>query len=206
MNKGFSLEMEKKIVLDHTSFMALASESRIDVLKKLDERQMTLSELAKELEKSKPAVLKHLTKLVDAGLVKKLDDERKWVYYALTFRGKNLLHPERVKITLLLSTALLSLAGALVLLYQYTRGKLVPLAEKVNLETRDIPPGNQTAQNETLYGSGDGFIGRITYDPELLHTGVILAIIAGVLIIAAIYIWRNRDRRTVLEKLQAPEP
>lgn len=78
--------MEERIVLDKTSFMALASESRVAVLKKLDERKMTVSELAKELEKSKPAVLKHVTKLVEAGLVKKIDDERKWVYYQLTMR------------------------------------------------------------------------------------------------------------------------
>jgi len=94
--------MDDKIVLDKGSFMALASESRVKLLKKLDERRMTVTELSKELEMSKPAVLKHLTKLVEAGLVKKVESERKWVYYALTMRGKNILHPERVKIILLL--------------------------------------------------------------------------------------------------------
>ncbi len=89
--------MDERITLDKESFMALASESRIKLLKKLEERRMTVTELAKELGMSKPAILRHMNKLIEAGLVKKLEDKRKWVYYTLTFKGKNILHPEKVK-------------------------------------------------------------------------------------------------------------
>ena len=112
--------MDKKIVLDKNSFFALASESRIQVLKQLDERRMTVSELSKAINMSKPAVLKHIEKLVDSGLIKKIENERKWVYYQLTLKGKNILHPERVKITLLLSLSFASGISALVALYTYT--------------------------------------------------------------------------------------
>jgi hypothetical protein len=37
---------------------------------------------------------------------------KKWVYYRLTWKGQNVLHPERVKIAILLSAAALALALA----------------------------------------------------------------------------------------------
>jgi len=64
------------------SFKALASDTRIEILKRLDASQRTVTDLANELKVNKSAVYKHLSRLLDAGLVKKVEDNRKWVYYA----------------------------------------------------------------------------------------------------------------------------
>jgi DNA-binding transcriptional ArsR family regulator len=106
---------EPQITLDRKSFKALASETRIRVLKALDTRQKTLSELSKALGMSKPTLLKHLERLIHADLIVKKEDHRKWVYYRITGKGKNILHPERVKIMVLLSTAVISLCSAIAL-------------------------------------------------------------------------------------------
>ncbi|MEM2934898.1 MAG: metalloregulator ArsR/SmtB family transcription factor [Candidatus Thermoplasmatota archaeon] len=109
----------EKVVLEKDSFMALASDTRINLLKKLDERKMTVSELAREMNISKPAVLKHLSKLCDAGLVKKIEGDRKWIYYSLTQKGKNILYPDRVKIILLLSSSIAFLVAGIVYMFKY---------------------------------------------------------------------------------------
>lgn len=84
-----------KVTLDMETFKALASQTRLDVLRALDERRKTLSELAKELELNKATVHEHLQLLLATGLVRKRDDEgRKWIYYELTWSGERLLHPE----------------------------------------------------------------------------------------------------------------
>src|SRR5438128_12587686 len=54
---------------------------------------------------SKPTLLEHLEKLQSAGLVKRVDEGRKWIYYELTDKGRKILHPERVAITLALGIA-----------------------------------------------------------------------------------------------------
>jgi DNA-binding transcriptional ArsR family regulator len=103
-------------------FEALVSETRIAILKKLDRRAMTLSELARELGLAKSAVHEHLAKLADAGLVEKRDAGRKWVYYHLTPKARGILHPEeRHRILVLLSSALLALLGGVFTGLKYLR-------------------------------------------------------------------------------------
>lgn len=107
-----------KITLDRDVFKALASDTRLDILKKLDVRQKTVTELAKELDLDKSTVFEHLEKLAAAKLVQKVEEdvERKWVYYQLSWTGRRLLHPEKITLAVLLSIsggALLSALGAL---------------------------------------------------------------------------------------------
>jgi DNA-binding transcriptional ArsR family regulator len=115
------------ITLDRRAFKALASETRVEILKKLDGTQKTVSDLARDLDMNKATMFQHLEQLVDVGLVKKDSEEdrattvkeapnvapvqgppKKWVYYRLSWKGKNVLHPERVKIALALSIAVVS--------------------------------------------------------------------------------------------------
>jgi len=109
-----------KVKIDRKALFALASETRIEILKKLDERRMTLTELSKELDMSKTAVKEHLDKLVQAGLIRKMDEGRKWMYYELTEKCRRILHPEgRIKIILLLSSAIASISAGLFELYKF---------------------------------------------------------------------------------------
>ena len=83
-----------KITLDAETFKALASATRLTVLKALDERRKTLTELAHELSLNKATVHEHLGLLLAAGLIRKRDEGRKWIYYELTWTGQGILRPE----------------------------------------------------------------------------------------------------------------
>lgn len=103
-----------KIVLDSEAFKVLASDTRVQILKSLDQRPKTVSELARELELNKATVFEHLQQLVNGELVKKKDKEgRKWVYYALTYKGTSLLHPETTTFMVLFSMAAFGGLGAI---------------------------------------------------------------------------------------------
>jgi len=95
------------ITLDQESFKALASEVRVEIMKRLDARRATVTDLSSLLDLSKPTLLEHLEKLQAAGLVKRLDEGRKWIYYELTGKGRKILHPERVTIVLSLCLSVL---------------------------------------------------------------------------------------------------
>jgi len=81
-----------KITLDKETIRALASETRTDILKKIDSWSMTLNKLTDDLNISKPTVHKHLTILIESGLVKKVNKDNKWAYYELTGKGTEILH------------------------------------------------------------------------------------------------------------------
>ncbi|ADB58130.1 winged helix-turn-helix domain-containing protein [Archaeoglobus profundus] len=74
------------------------------ILKALQERNKTLSELSREVGVTKPSLLYHLSKLSGKGLVKKVQNGNKFVYYSLTGKGKNFVR----LFTSLVSSALLS--------------------------------------------------------------------------------------------------
>jgi DNA-binding transcriptional ArsR family regulator len=93
---------EPKVTLDQASFHALASETRIAILRALSEHQMTLTELAQRLAISKPGVVKHLGLLQEAGLVLRDTPERKWIYYRLTTKGERIFQPNKTRIMLAL--------------------------------------------------------------------------------------------------------
>lgn len=101
-----------KIVLDAESFRALASDTRLQILKALDARPLTVSELSRLLALNKATVFEHLKQLIDAELAKREDNpDRKWVYYRLTWKGRNVLHPENAQIFLMLGIGALSVGG-----------------------------------------------------------------------------------------------
>src|SRR5207245_1962240 len=106
-----------KITLDQESFKALASDVRVGILKHLDARRETVTDLSNLTTLSKPTLLEHLEKLQSAGLVKRVDEGRKWIYYELSDKGRKILHPERVAITLALGIAVaLAAIGAFLVL------------------------------------------------------------------------------------------
>jgi DNA-binding transcriptional ArsR family regulator len=107
-----------KVTLDAETFRALASTTRLSVLRALDERRKTLSELARGLELNKATLHEHLQLLSSADLVRKRDDEgRKWIYYELTWRGQRLLHPqETTTFNVLLGLGIAAAGGGVAML------------------------------------------------------------------------------------------
>jgi len=165
-----------EIKLNRRTFEALVSETRIEILRKLDTRPMTVSELARELGIAKSAVHEHLAKLVEAELVERVESERKWVYYRLTRKAVGILHPEmKYRLLVLLSSGVLALAGGAGMLMRrlwwaepeiqpgeapalmeaapsapaYGGGYGANLPEKVAVEKGVMPPANLTPTNVT---------------------------------------------------------
>jgi DNA-binding transcriptional ArsR family regulator len=101
------------IRLDKETFKALASGTRVDVLKLLNQRRHMQSELAVSLDLSVPTVKEHLAALEKAGLVERHDEGRKWKYYSLTKKGKGVLNPEEMKIWIVLSMLVFSVVGGI---------------------------------------------------------------------------------------------
>ncbi len=101
---------EEKITLDKEVFKTLASGTRVDILKSLDSRRKTLSELSKQLGMSVSTVKEHLDNLVSVGLIEQMDEGYKWKYYELTMKGRDILHPEDKKIWIMLGISVLGIA------------------------------------------------------------------------------------------------
>ena len=110
---------EPKIVLDQSTFKALATGTRVKILKTLGKRRHTQSELSAVLDMSVPTVKEHLNALVDAGLVKRHEEGRKWIYYSLTEKSKCVLDPERKRLWIVLGFFVLSAVGTILSVKKY---------------------------------------------------------------------------------------
>ncbi|HWH08555.1 MAG TPA: winged helix-turn-helix domain-containing protein [Candidatus Thermoplasmatota archaeon] len=125
----------------------LASDSRRDILQLLRKRRMTLTELSHALDLKKATVLEHLKKLTEAGLIKRIEDERLWVYYELTHRGGRVVNPGRTRFYLLMSVA----AAAAVVLGGVT---VALLASDLGDPIEGAPAGAETAASSAPGATG----------------------------------------------------
>ncbi|MBD3304630.1 metalloregulator ArsR/SmtB family transcription factor [Candidatus Woesearchaeota archaeon] len=119
----FSVMDEAKIVLDQDTFKALATGTRVKILKTLDKRRHTQSELSAVLDMSVPTVKEHLGALEKTGLVKRNEEGRKWIYYSLTEKAKCVLDPERKRLWIVLGFFLASVAGTIIAARNYFAGR-----------------------------------------------------------------------------------
>ncbi|MFH1107130.1 MAG: winged helix-turn-helix domain-containing protein [Candidatus Micrarchaeota archaeon] len=87
----FKVSFAPEMAYDSAIFKTLSSETRMELLASLQQRRKTLSELAAEREISLPGAKQHLELLEEAGLIRKIDEGRKWKYYELTPQGKTIL-------------------------------------------------------------------------------------------------------------------
>ena len=118
-----------KVTLDKDSFKALASETRLDILKTLDGKKLNLKDISRVTKLNKATLHVHLSKLHEAGFIKKKEREgHKWVYYKLTWKGESLLHPENTRIVVLFSVTFFSLVCGIIQLLNFARGTVVGLA------------------------------------------------------------------------------
>jgi len=118
-----------KVTLDMNTFKALASDTRLDILRTLDGKKMSLNDISKATRLNKATLHEHLQKLNEAGLVKRKEREgHKWVYYKLTWKGEGLLHPENTKIVVMFSITFISLFLAIMLLVSFAQPITVGMA------------------------------------------------------------------------------
>jgi len=112
--------MDESIKLDRKSFEALAGQTRVKALKSLLRRRKTLTELSEELQLSPSTMKEHLDVLVDSELITQVDEGRKWKYYELTRKGKQIAEPHELKVWIILSLSIVAAAAAIFnLLYAF---------------------------------------------------------------------------------------
>lgn len=165
--------VDDKIYLDKNALKVLVSNTRVNILKRLDERRRTVTELSRELNLAKATVHEHLSKLSDAGLIKRGDRQHKWVYYDLTRKGREILHPhEAIEIEILLAPALLAFIGGILGIYRFIQGiSIIP-------ELPGVPPPAVQPQ--------------IVHEPAYLIVGLALILVGALLSYLALCIWRGR--------------
>ena len=112
----------EEVTLDRDDIAALSSDARITILKLLDTRTMTMSELAEGLGLAKSTVHEHLAILAGADLVTH-ENARKWRDYTLTKRGRRILHPGKShRVIIILGTSLIAVAVGVLCMTSYLRG------------------------------------------------------------------------------------
>jgi DNA-binding transcriptional ArsR family regulator len=106
-----------KVELDKRSLFALASDTRLEMLKALQTNRRTVSQLAELLDIDKAAIYRHLKKLEEGDFVVRTEDHG-FVYYALTWRSRDILNPnDKTKIVILISSALVCVLAMVVIIF-----------------------------------------------------------------------------------------
>lgn len=131
--------MEDKIILDRETFKVLAVDTRVKILKILDERQHTLTDLAEELGMAPSTIKEHLDRLVSAGLIKQVDKGMKWKYYRLTSKGGRILNPYEKKVWIVLATTLVALTASVYTLLTHLQTLVTPVSWGVGA-LKDVAP------------------------------------------------------------------
>lgn len=217
-----------KIVLDAEAFKALSSDTRLQILKALDARRLTVSEMGRLLGLNKATVFEHLKQLAAAELVKKEEDEgRKWVYYRLTWKGRNVVHPENAQFLLLLATGVLSVGGVVASLAHVIRRLGGVSSEQLPLAT---PSGSLSPEEGKDSGAAAGSASPSpSASPELdaqrggaapapVESGSswdwahgpdvwILGLLVLLIVLTSLLAWRltaerRRERATILRRLE----
>jgi DNA-binding transcriptional ArsR family regulator len=107
-----------KVTLDRGVFKALASNTRLEILKSLNGKSLSLNEISRITNLNKATLHEHLSKLNDVGLVKKKSREgHKWVYYKLTWKGESLLHPENTRIVILFTSIFFIILVCIIIIF-----------------------------------------------------------------------------------------
>ena len=178
-----------KITLNKEMFKALASDTRLDILKTLDGKKLGLNDISKATNLNKATLYEHLTKLNEAGLVKRKEREgHKWVYYKLTWKGSSLLHPENTRIVVLFSLTLVALFFGIVGIFNFIRGYINIDRGSDMLYTT---PKESMNDSFILNGQGSLFIDK---NPIFFYIAILCFTIFSILFI--ISIWRYKKNKS----------
>lgn len=158
-----------RVELDKKSLFALASDTRLDILRALQPMRRTVSQLSDTLAIDKAAVHRHLKKMEEGGLVKRFEDHG-FVYYGLSWKARDLLAPnENTRIVILLSASwLLCLAVVFLVVLGTTNNDTV------------LSPSERQAPKETGVAPNDQYGGQTIF--QYTTSWLLWAVPAGVLV------------------------
>ena len=175
-----------KVTLDITAFKALASDTRLDILKTLDGKNMNLKEICNATKLNKATLHEHLSKLTEAGLIKRIEREgHKWVYYKLSWKGSSLLHPENTKIVILFSLTIISLFFGFIGLINYFN-LIFSSMKNVNIPFKSMSPQVEDALKEV--GVDTLVMGQ---DHIFLYINIIFLLLFSILLFVSIIKYKN---------------
>ena len=190
-----------KVTLDINAFKALASDTRLDILRALDGKKMSLKDISNATNLNKATLHEHLSKLNEAGLIKKREREgHKWVYYKLSWKGESLLHPENTKIVVLFATTFIALCVGIIQMIWYVRGRMTEIGSDLYYAQKD-GAGSPSAEDginsipERLFLDGSSESTSTLYqDPMFLYIAIACFIIFT--IVLSISLWKLRENKT----------
>jgi len=190
-----------KVTLDINAFKALASDTRLDILRTLDGKKMSLKDISNATNLNKATLHEHLSKLNEAGLIKKKEREgHKWVYYKLSWKGESLLHPENTKIVVLFATTFIALWAGIIQMIWYMRGRITDTGSDLYHAQKGgaVSPAAEDGINsipERLLLDGSSESTSVLYqDPMFLYIAVACFIIFT--IVLSISLWKLRENKT----------
>lgn len=189
-----------RVTLDKKALLALASDTRLEIMRNLERMRRTVTQVAEALDIDKGGVHRHLRKLVEGELVRRYDDHG-FVYYGLSWKGRDLLNPtENTKIVILLGLSAVLLLGAVVV----TLAALTPVPGPASADPffgefeQDYRLDQLTDTTATDAGSGPSEGPIAAMNPVVLLFGLLLIPAAVVTLTVA----AQRVRRP----LQRPVP
>jgi DNA-binding transcriptional ArsR family regulator len=168
-------EDKMKVELDKKALFALASDSRMEILKALHPQRRTVAQLADQLGIDKAAVFRHLKKLEEGELVTRYEDHG-FVYYGLSWKARDVISPgENTKIIIVFSMTLMMVVGAIAAILS-------------SITNSAFGTGESQASNGGPAGGIDKFASGAAISPEMMALGIILLAIASILIYI---VWRR---------------
>lgn len=178
-----------KVTLNRDAFKALASDTRLTIIRTLDGKKMSLTELSRETALNKATLHEHLNKLHEAGLVKRIQREgHKWVYYKLSWKGESLLHPENTKIVIVFAAAFTALIAGFTQMYLYITSQVTTESNGQFGVLNNLPPETLDTTSKSVQQTGS-FIPSEVW----LYAGVICFLIfIGLLVFSIHKLWINK--------------
>ncbi len=176
-----------EITIGREEFKALSSDTRINIIKLLNERNYTLSEISAKMNMSSPTIKQHLETLVHSDLIQQKDEGRKWKYYYLTRKGKKLIEPESEPRVMILLAA--SIIGIVFLAYtligtgiSFSAGEQfnAPSNEKTlysNKDSQIVGAAEDTTNADTTKKDDERNTENWTKEIPEDNTGIILALV-----------------------------
>ena len=175
-----------RVELDKKALFALASDTRLEILRVLEPNRRTISQLAEAVNIDKAAIHRHLKKLEEGGFVKRYEDHG-FVYYGLSWKARDILAPnENTKIIIVLSCSWILILGALAF---FTLG----FSAQTHLRSGEAAQGTPTSVYQEVF-SGQGSW------PLWVIPTIVLVILA-----VALFVFAFRTIRRPRQALPAPE-
>jgi len=188
MEKGPKMKVE----IDRKALFALASDSRMEILKELQPSRRTVTQLAEALDIDKGAVHRHLKKLEEGGLVTRYEDHG-FVYYGLSWKARDIISPgenTRIIITFALS-AVMALSATIVIFLGFTQ-----TGQRYVEGAQGNPMATSNATNFLTSGGANW---------DWLVLAVVLGAVAALLaFLASRWIWRPKQASSVEETEARP--